>query len=91
MVLWLYLAVLEEILEDSTGTKLAPRTIRARLNEQGYKRCKACKKPFISAKNRATRVVCAKKHLSWTVEQWKTVLWADESPFVFRWHGDLRV
>ena len=41
-------------------------------------------KPWISKENRIKRVNWCKEHLLWTDEDWKTVLWSDESPFELR-------
>ena len=49
------------------------------------------KKPFISLKNIRKRVKFARAHLDWTPEQWREVLWSDESPFVFRYAARKRV
>lgn len=67
------------------------RTVSRRLNSLGYKSCKACKKPFVSLKNRRARVRWAQAHVQWTVAQWRNVLWSDESPFTLRWNGNVRV
>ena len=37
--------------------------------------------PRLSAKDIQDRLKFAKKHQSWKVEDWKRVLWSDESPF----------
>lgn len=37
-------------------------------------------KPFVSEKNRKSRLQFAKDHLTWTVDDWKRVLWSDEVP-----------
>lgn len=39
------------------------------------------KKPFISKKNRSARVQFARRYLSWRAEDWKRVLFSDESKF----------
>lgn len=36
-------------------------------------------KPYLSEVYRKKRVVCADKQKNWTVEEWKKVLWSDES------------
>lgn len=38
-------------------------------------------KPWISEKNRKARLTFAKEHLAWTANDWKKVLWSDESKF----------
>ncbi len=49
------------------------------------------RKPFVSIKNIRKRLKFAKEHLDWTPEQWRLVLWSDESPFVFRYSRRKRV
>jgi len=41
----------------------------------------AVKKPFLSAIHRERRLLFAKKYKSWTAEDWKRVIWCDESTF----------
>ncbi len=78
-------------IQSQFGVTVSSSTIRSRLSERSYKSCIACKKPFISDKNRIARLRWTKEHLSWTIAQWRQVLWSDESPFVFRWKGNARV
>lgn len=44
----------------------------------------SAKTPFICDRNRKLRILWAKEHLGWTIEDWRAVLWSDESPFVLR-------
>jgi len=39
----------------------------------------AAKKPFINAKQRKERLKWARERLGWTMEEWKRVIWMDES------------
>jgi transposase len=48
------------------------------------------KKPFINARNRKARVDFALKHLHWTTDDWKRVVFSDESPFVLRFNRRTR-
>jgi transposase len=56
-------------------------TVKRRLLLAGLSSYRAAKKPFISPKNRKARLEFAKRHLYWTVEQWRRILWSDESKF----------
>lgn len=67
------------------------RTIRRRLNEYGFSSTFQIKKAFVSEKNRQKRLQWCREHLAWSIDQWKNVLWSDESPFVLRYAGRLRV
>ncbi len=46
--------------------------------------------PLLSAKNRKKSLQFALAHQNWTIEDWKTVAWSDESRFLLR-HSDGRV
>ncbi|XP_065642461.1 uncharacterized protein LOC136074090 [Hydra vulgaris] len=43
------------------------------------------KKSFINEKNCVKRLKWCGDHLSWTSDQWKRVIWTDESPFVVQY------
>lgn len=61
--------------------QISVRTIRRRLCEFGLNGRVARKKPYISKKNRAARLLFAKEHIDWTPEQWSKVIFTDESKF----------
>lgn len=78
--------------EDLFGVSVSPQTIRNRLHEEGYNGRVARKKPFISKRNMKRRLDWARTHSSWTVDDWKRVLWTDESKFMlFGSDGIVRV
>jgi len=62
-------------------------TVQRRLHEVGLDGCVSRKKPFISDANIEKRLEFAIKHKSWTADDWKRVLWCDESPFTLSYHG----
>lgn len=62
-------------------------TITRRLKQQNLKSRVAPKKPFISEINRKKRIQWAKNYKNWSAEQWKRVLWSDESAFILYWSG----
>jgi hypothetical protein len=71
---------------------ICENTIRNRIKESGeFDSYWAVRKPFISARNRRIRVEWAKAHLNWTVNDWRRILWSDESPFVMAYNGRVRV
>ena len=53
----------------------------------GFNSYWAVRKPFISAANRVRRVQWAQEHLNWSLNEWRKVLWSDESPFVLRFNS----
>ena len=52
----------------------------------------ARKKPFIGKKNRRLRLKWARDHASWSIEDWRRVIWTDETKFnMFGSDGIFRV
>jgi Transposase len=49
------------------------------LERAGYRRYVARVKPPISEKNRLARIDWAEEHKTWTKEQWRGILWTDET------------
>lgn len=70
---------LAQYASDHLGVNMTDRTARNILIQGGLRARTPVKKPWISKKNRARRLKFAKEHLDWTIEQWKRVLWSDES------------
>ncbi|GAB1860734.1 SFRICE 017567 [Camponotus japonicus] len=55
--------------------------VKRRLRGAGLKGCVAVKKPLLRPINKKKRLEWALQHRNWTMEQWKNVLWTDESKF----------
>lgn len=55
--------------------------MQRRLVEAGLYGRRPAKKPWISKKNVAARLKFSNDHLNWTADNWKKVLWSDESKF----------
>jgi transposase len=47
--------------------------------------------PWISQRNRLRRLEWCHEHEDWTIQQWRKVLWSDESPFELRCKRRFRV
>jgi hypothetical protein len=61
---------------------VSAQVIHHRLKESGLV-CRVRKaKPFISLANKEKRRLWALAHASWTVEDWKDVIFSDESKFL---------
>ena len=63
------------------GISALAEMVRRALRKKGFRRCVACPKPFINMINRKKRLQFAKEHRHWTVDDWKRVIWTDESSF----------
>lgn len=59
--------------------KVSPCTVRLALREQGLRAIKRVKKPMLSKAHKRARLHWALEHESWTIEDWKRVIWSDET------------
>ena len=59
--------------------EIGPESIKFALRSRGFRRRAAYRKPFISERNRVLRLAWAQERIYWTKEQWKTILWSDET------------
>lgn len=74
---------LQNRLRDATGTRVSDQTIRNRLHEdQQRSRMRAVRLKLTRA-HRAARLRFAREHLEWTMDNWRTVLFTDESKVKF--------
>lgn len=63
------------------GRPVSASTTRRELHDMDFHGRAAAHKPFISRTNSHLRLAWAREHQNWTVEQWKSVLWSDESRY----------
>lgn len=64
---------------------ISDSTISRRIKEcSDFRSYWSARKPFINEVNRARRVEWALDHLEWSEDDWRRVVWSDESPFVIR-------
>ena len=75
------LAEITNIVSAEINKPISARTIRRVLHKENVHSCIPRKKPFISAINKAKRLAWAMERRHWTVEDWKKVVWTDESTF----------
>jgi transposase len=68
----------KELMAD-WGANCGVHTVRRRLVASGLKARIPRKKPLLNVLQRQKRLNWAKAHLNWTLDQWKNVLWSDES------------
>jgi hypothetical protein len=78
-------------LNTSLNTTLHYNTIRSYLHDEGLGSYTAQKKPHLTPKHRTDRLRWCKEKKNW-VEEWKQVVWSDESRFaLFQPDGQARV
>lgn len=73
--------VLTSELNDSRDSNVSLTTVKRRLRSAGLFGRIAAKKPYLKPINQLKRLKWAKAHKDWTKEQWKKVLFTDESKF----------
>ena len=61
------------------GTPVSSQTVRNTLKKASLKAVVKKKKPLLSVSYRKRRLAFALKYQHWTVEDWKRVLWSDET------------
>lgn len=68
-------------LNETREKPVSITTVKRRLLSAGLRGCVAAKKPRLTSVHKRKRLEWAKTHKNWTVEDWKKVLWTDESKF----------
>ncbi len=63
------------------GKPLSSTTIRSYIRKCQLKLYCAKRKPYVNSVQKRRRLLWARRHLGWTITQWKRVLWSDESVF----------
>jgi hypothetical protein len=63
------------------GYACSPRTIRNVLASMGYHKRVPRRKFNVRPQNKPLRVAWCRAHLHWTYEEWKRIIWTDESTF----------
>jgi len=66
-------------LEEELGVRASPSTVRRALKEAGLCATEKPKKPLLSEANRRKRLAFAKRHQHWTIDDWRRVVWSDET------------
>jgi transposase len=61
------------------GHEIAPRTVWKVLRQAGYSQCKLTIKPGLNKENMKKRLDWCLAHEHWTLEDWKNVIWTDET------------
>jgi transposase len=66
-------------LRADLGIKVSDNTVRNALREAGLGAIEKETKPMLSSKNIKARLEFAKRHQNWTIDDWKRVIWSDET------------
>lgn len=66
------------------NNSISERTVRRRLAEQNLVARRPAKAPKLEVHHRRARLQFAREHLNWTMEEWRNVLFSDESRIALR-------
>jgi DDE superfamily endonuclease/Transposase len=67
------------MLKEELDIEASPMTVRRAFKEAGLGSIEKKPKPMLSAKNIKARLEFANLHKDWTVDDWKRVIWSDET------------
>ncbi len=67
--------------QDYFGKPLSSTTIRSYIHKCQLKLYGAKRKPYVNSVQKRRQLLWARRHLGWTITQWKRVLWSNESVF----------
>jgi hypothetical protein len=83
--------VLASHLVEARGTQISARTVRRVLHESDLSSYKpvACSK--LTADHRGSRRRFEEHHINWTIQQWSSVMFSDESHFCLRMEENWRM
>ena len=62
-------------------------TIRRDMRALGYGSRRPTRVPLLTLRHRTLRIAFASNHLGWTLQQWRNVIWSDESRYQL-YHAD---
>src|SRR5436190_16936464 len=78
-------------LQNLANIDASVQTMRRRLREEGIRKWRAVKRPFLTQKHAKERLMWAKAHRHWTVDDWKRVICVEvrgiERENVGLWNG----
>jgi len=66
-------------LRNITNIPISVSTVRRNLKEAGLKAVVKRKRPFLRPHHRKARLEFAESHKEWTLEDWKRIIWSDET------------
>src|SRR6266567_5088026 len=68
-----------QFINSTISTPITPQTVRNVLKEAGFQSATKKKVPMLKGSHHQQHLKFAQYHQSWTVEDWKRVLWTDET------------
>ena len=79
-------------LNAGPSTSVSVRTVQRTLIDMGFRSRRPSRVPLLTKRHKALRLAWARQHRHWTLNDWKNVVWSDESRFqLYRADGRVRV
>jgi hypothetical protein len=69
----------QRLLAAGHGVDVTPQTVRNMLKDSGLRAAPKVKKPLLTKRHRRLRLQFAKRYQHWTVDDWKRVIFSDET------------
>ncbi|CEP15350.1 hypothetical protein [Parasitella parasitica] len=63
------------------GVEMSLSTFRRRMLDLGFSSYSPARKPALSERHRLNRLKWCEERVNWTIDQWKSVVWSDESRY----------
>ncbi|CEP13574.1 hypothetical protein, partial, partial [Parasitella parasitica] len=63
------------------GVEMSLSTFRKRMLDLGFFSYSPARKPALSERHRLNRLKWCEERVNWTIDQWKSVVWSDESRY----------
>lgn len=73
-----------KILTDTTNMDVSSQTICRALRKVGLRAGAKTKKPALKPRHKSARLDFAIEHQHWTMEDWKQVIWSDETKIMMK-------
>ena len=70
---------MSRILQDTLNISISAETVQRNLKSTGLKSVVKSKCPLLSAQHKKMQLDFALAHKNWTLEDWKHVIWSDET------------
>jgi hypothetical protein len=68
-----------KVLSNIINSSVTSQTVRRHLKNSGWRAVVKKKQPLLKAHHRKARLEFAEWHREWTLEDWKRVIWSDET------------
>lgn len=69
----------KRIMKNTYGIEASKSTTQRQLKRIGFRAKKKLKKPSLEPRHVSARLIFAKEHVNWSIDDWNNVFWTDET------------